>query len=127
MPKQNRTPLEHYLLKNESVKRSMAELAGEGKFVAKDLVVEDVTDYEGNTREKATIMLEDNSVYGTFSTSFCRSAKAFMEILEEYGYKPFIFSVDKAPTKRGNPCLIFRVVNFLEDTPEIDFFDKEEK
>lgn len=120
MPKENRTALEKYLLKNESVKRSMAEIAGKGEFVAKDLVVEDVTDYEGNVREKATIMLSDNTVYGTFSTSFCRSAKAFLEVLEETGYKPFLFMVDQAPTKRGNPCLIFRVIDFLDNTHLID-------
>lgn len=109
----NRTSMEEYLMTNDGA-RSMRDLADTGEQVGIDLLVQTVTDWQGEVRERVTLMTENREVFGTFSASFIRGAKSFLTVLEKEDYKPFRFVVDTAPTKRGQPCLIFRVIDFKE-------------
>lgn len=113
MPK-NRTSMEEYLMTNDGA-RSMRELADTGEQIGIDLLVQTVTDWQGEVKERATLMTENREVFGTFSSSFIRGAKSFLAVLEKEDYKPFRFVVDTAPTKRGQPCLILRVIDFYEE------------
>ena len=110
----NRTSMEEYLMTNDGA-RSMSELADAGEQVGIDLLVQTVTDWQGEVKERVTLMTENREVFGTFSSSFIRGAKSFLTVWEKEDYKPFRFIVGTAPTKRGQPCLILRVIDFAEE------------